>query len=89
MTTENDPIGRVKEKRKEAKEAYGSYGAAPVGAMYTLQSLRRRRGVERSRSFKKMMPKHCPDRRNDRDSILRKLKTLPKGSSKKIHCETL
>lgn len=86
---ENDPIGRVNEKRKEAKEAYGSYGTASVEAMYTLESLRRRRGVERSRSFKKMMPKHFPDRRNDRDSILRKLKALPKGSSKKIHCEAL
>lgn len=86
---ENDPIGRVNEKRKEAKEAYGSYDTASVEAMYTLESLRRRRGVERSSSFKKMMPKYFPDLGSDRDSILRKLKALPKDNSKKIHCEAL
>lgn len=81
---------RMEEKRKEAKEAYGSYGTASVEAIVALQSLRRRTEAERSRSFKEMMPEHFPVLGNDRDSsILRKLKALPKGSSKKIHCEPL
>lgn len=80
---------QLEEKRKAAKEAYGSYGTASVEAIDALQSLRRRTEAERSRSFKEMMPKHFPDLGNDRDSILRKLKALPKGSSKKIHCEPL
>lgn len=41
MAMQNDPIGRVKVKRKEAKEAYGSYGTASVEAVDALQSLRR------------------------------------------------
>ena len=66
MAMQNDPTGRIKVKRKAAKEAYGSYGTASVEAADALQSLRRRTEAERSRSFKEMMPKHFPDLGNDK-----------------------